>query len=160
MKKIRKIGTCLFLFFFLVQAAGCVWFSHHYEFSQEVDHIAMIDIYRCEYEEDNLEMTMICSLDESMAKQFVADIASLDSYKYFGDFSRTFVGILAYITYENGEAEVLTAYTTAKVDLSGQWRVRVDHFDKDDFTLVILKYVDHDLLPELEQYINNESNGQ
>ena len=152
MKTVKKIGIYLFVFFVLVQLSGCVWFTHHYEFSQDADHVARVDIYRCENDEDDLEMVPICVLDGSLTEQFLADIVALDSYEYFGDFSHTFAGVLVYITYENGEGEVLTAYTTAKVDLNGKWHVGVDHFDESAFYSVILKYVDPALVPELEQH--------
>jgi hypothetical protein len=160
MKPKKMIGICLFFFFLLVHFSGCVWFTYHYEFSQEADNIASIDICRYTYDEVNPEMTIICSLDESLKQQFISDIVALDSYKYFGDFSRIFDGVLVYITYENGEGEVLSANTTAKVDLSGQWNVGVDNFDKIEFYSVILKYVDPDLVPELEQYIEPHTNKQ
>lgn len=160
MKTAKKGGLFFIVFFVLISISGCVWFTYHYEFCQDAEYVASIDIYRCEDDEDNLEMTFIYSLDESMTAQFVADIEALDSYKYFGDFSHTFSGILVYITYENGEGEVLTAYTTAKVDLNGQWHVGIDNFDKSEFYSVMLKYVDPDLVPELEQYIEPHANNQ
>ena len=150
MKMLKLIGICMSIFVVLISVSGCVWFTYHYEFGQEVDNIASIDICRYKYDEENPEMTVICTLDASQTEQFVADISALDSYKYFGDFSHTFDGILVYITYKNGEGEVLSAFTTANVDLSGKWNVRVDNFDKRDFHSIILKYVDSSLVPELE----------
>ena len=157
MKTTKIIGICLAVFFMLLHIPGCVWFTYHYEFSQEVDNIESIDICRYKYDENNPEMTVICSVDKSLTKQFVADIAALDSYKYFGDFSHSFSsGVLVYVNYKNGEGEVLSAYTTATVDLSGKWIVRVDNFDKSDFYSVILKYVDSALFPELEEIENQK----
>lgn len=150
MKLVRITGQWLSVFFVLILLSGCVWFTYHYEFSQEVDSIVSIDICRYKYNEDSPEMTIICSLDHDQIELFVSDIAALDSYKYFGDFSHTFDGILVYIAYENGEGEVLSAYTTATVDLNGNWSVRVDNFNKGAFSSVILKYVDPALVLELE----------
>ena len=150
MKIPKVIGIYVSIFMILISVSGCVWFTYHYDFGQEVDNIVSIDICRYQHSEQCPEMTVICTLDASQTEQFVADIAALDSYKYFGDFSRTFDGIVVYITYKNGEGEVLSAFTTADVDSSGTWYVRTDNFDKKDFYSIILKYVDSSLVPELE----------
>jgi hypothetical protein len=78
MKPKKMIGICLFFFFLLVHFSGCVWFTYHYEFSQEADNIASIDICRYKYDEDSPEMTIICSLDHDQIELFVSDIAALD----------------------------------------------------------------------------------
>ena len=108
------------------------------------------------YEEQDELQEYVESIDADLedAEELLQDISALPSHKHYGDFPMGSYGeIILYITYAGGEAEVVGMVNSASVRLDGVWWIKGYYFDSQQWCTVLTKYVDKELVPELEEYL-------
>lgn len=153
MKFIKKCLLFLTVATFLVTLSGCRLIKYSYSFTQDIADVISVEI--CHYDYYNDSTTPIIELEKDMAMSLLEDISELDSYKHFGDHTQDYGRVIVYITYKNGEAEVIGWANRARVDANGEWWIGPYWFDNAEWSALILKYVDEELVPELTKYTLN-----
>lgn len=151
MQVTQKIKCCVLAAAMIVFISGCNFIKYSYTYEQSLDNATKVEI--CRYDYDTKSVKVIDELDLDVASALLSDIASLDCYRPFGDHARSYGEIVIYITYANGEAEVIGMVNSATVDLNGEWHMKAYYYDYAQWCAVIIKYVDRQLVPELEPYL-------
>lgn len=151
MQVMKKIGCWVLAVAMSILASGCNFVKYSYAYEQSLDNATKVEICRYDYDTKSTEVIDVLDLDVAFA--LLSDIASLDCYKPFGDHSRDYGEIVVYITYANGEAEVIGMVNSATVDLNGKWHIKAYYYDYAQWCAVIVKYIDPQLVPEIEPYL-------
>ena len=149
MKFVKNTVIFLFAITFLTSLSGCRLIKYSYPFTQDVADVISVEI--CRYDFYDKLVTPIIELEKDKATSLLEDISELDCYMRFGDGTRDYGRVVIYITYKNGEAEVIGKSNRARVDAKGEWWIEPYYFDKAEWSALILKYVDEELVPELRQ---------
>ena len=152
MKRARIIRVCFLTILMMVLMSSCTLPAGNYETQQSADNIAKVEICRIENDIRDPKLTSIVTMDEETGKQLVADIAALMSHEYFLYAESSFGGVVVYITYQNGEAEVIGWCQTAKVGLNKEWFATSHCFDHDAFFLALFRYVEPEVAEEIREY--------
>ena len=98
----------------------------------------------------NSIVEVIKTLDEDSGRALYEDFSATSCRKHFGDHPTGYGQVIIYIEYENGEADIIGFVNSGTVDKSGEWWVNVKYFYPEDFAMIVIKYVDRELVPELE----------
>lgn len=151
MRIIKRIVNGLLAFVVFVTVTGCSFIEYSYSYAQSPDNVAKVEIGRYDYWTKAIEVISI--LDTDAAHSLLADLASLGCYRPFGDSSTDYGEIVVYIWYTSGEAEVIGMGNTAIIDLDGRWMMTGYYFDDTQWCEVVMKYVDPQLVPELQRYL-------
>lgn len=151
MRIMRRIVNCSLAMVVLVAVAGCSLIEYSYPYAQDMDKVEKVELCRYDYWAKTVEAISV--LDMDTAALLLSDIASLSCYRPFGDRSRDYGEIVLYISYTNGAAEVIGMVNTATVDLDGRWMMTGYYFDYAQWCEVVMKYVDPELVPELQRYL-------
>lgn len=154
----NRIKLCLLLCIvgMLIMCAGCSAFrEYRHEFDQPFDNVVKVEImrYHDAIKEEDTYITPITEIDLETAKEMLAEIGELPSYKSLGDPSKSYGSIIIYITYANGEAEVIGHTSAASITVDGEWWPEVQYFKYVHWYTMLLKYVDPELIPEAEEYL-------
>ena len=151
MKKKTVLCMVLVAVVLLVTLSGCRQKAYSYSFTQSIDNVVCVEIRKYDYATG--ATTPLVTLDESTALSLLEDISALDCYKQFGDYPRDdYSDVVVYISYANGAAEVIGIRNTARVDSEGKWWVSSYYFNDAAWCDVILKYIDSEIVPELDKY--------
>ena len=139
----------LFLF------SGCIVQTRYFELSDEIENISMVEIHRNNGDEHATIPIITLELDEG--KALVSELVALPlpSHLVSGDPIDGLGYIVVYVTYQNGEADLISYLGSAKVDLDGNWKPIRDGFDLAEWSAVVIKYVDLELVPELAQFLES-----
>ena len=140
----------------LVLLYGCDRKVVQYSYNQTYPNVVKIEVFRYNYgsKSDEDATTLITMLDLEKGKALLKDIAELPCYKHWGDFPLGSYGdIILYITYANGEAEVVGNVNSASVNTNGEWYIKGYYFDNKPWSEVLTKYIDKELVPELDKYL-------
>ncbi len=121
-----------------------------YSFSQPLDQVEKVEI--CKYDYYTSTTTPLLVLDESRANALLTDIDALLCKRHFGDHIMDYGKVVVYITYSNGEAEVIGIWNVATVDTNGKWRIGGEYFDEKELCSLLLQYAP-ELQPELQKYL-------
>ncbi len=124
--------------------------TYEYSFSQPLNQVEKVEIRKYDY--DTSTATPFVVLDERQANALLTDIDALSCKRYFGHGSTSYGEAVVYITYANGEAEVIGIYNVAKVDTSGKWHMGLLYFPRKELCTLLLQYAP-ELLPELQKYL-------
>lgn len=151
MRTMKRIGICLLAMVVLVAVAGCSLIEYSYSYAQDLDKVEKVELCRYDYWTKTVEVISV--LDMGTAALLLSDIASLSCFRPFGDSSTDYGEIVVYISYKNGEAEVMGMGNTATVGLDGRWMMTGYYFDDAQWCEVVMKYVDPQLVPELQRYL-------
>lgn len=125
--------------------------KHKYPFDQSIENVKKVELCRYDYETDTASPLM--TFGEDTGDALLTDIEALDCYRPFGDPATDYGEIVLFITYANGEAEVVGWLNSATIDLEGEWWPKAYYFDSAEWCTVVLKYVDAELVPELGKYL-------
>lgn len=141
--------VCLLIFVLLIAVAfaGCNFIDYTYSLDQSMDNIEKVEICLYDYESDSTSFAV--ELEQEAASALLDDIMSLSCRVPFGDTGDDYGPVVLYITYINGEAEVLGRLKSASVDLTGTWQMKSYTFNGVEWCSTVLKYVDSELVPEL-----------
>ena len=153
MKKAKVLYICFAAAVFMMVLVGCQAKVYSYPFTQDLKNVVSVEIRKYDYATDTT--TPLLTLDQSTADLLLSDIASVPCYKYFGDHTRAYGEVIVYIHYANGDAEVIGMLNTARVDSTGKWWISQYNFDDVIWCETILKYIDVELVPELNKYVQN-----
>ena len=145
-KRFAYMILLLILFF-----TGCNR-TYAYSFAQSLDNVDKVEI--CEYDYDSKSTSTIVALNHADAKALLNEINAMKCKRHFGDHTTNYGEVVIYITYTDGNAEVIGDRNVAQVDTNGNWHIGIEYFDTDQFLTLITKYVDSDLLPDLDEYAN------
>lgn len=149
MKRTKAIFIAVVAIFLIVYTTGCKSIKYNYSFTQDLDNVVSVEIRKYDYATG--ATTPLVTLDESTALSLLEDISALDCYKQFGDYPRDdYSDVVVYISYANGAAEVIGIRNTARVDSEGKWWVSSYYFNDAAWCNVILKYIDSEIVPELD----------
>lgn len=154
MKCKKLLSALLMIVFVPLLTTGCLSIyqrTYDYSFAQPLDQVEKVEI--CKYNYYTSTTTPLLVLDESQANALLTDIDALPCKKHFGDSPMDYGEAVVYITYSNGEAEVIGIWNVAKVDISGNWHIGVEYFDRKELCPLLLQYVP-ELLPELQKYLD------
>lgn len=130
---------------------GCKQKVYKYSFYQSIDNVEKVEI--CGYDYYTHTVTSLKVLGSDDAKALLDDITALECYKHFGDHVISYGVVVVYITYLNGEAEVIGFDNTASIDHNGEWWISSYNFNDADFCSMILKYINKDQLPDLSPFM-------
>ncbi len=147
--KHKKLLVLFLAVSLLLLAAGCQR-TYDYSFSQPLDQVEKVEILA--YDDKADVATPLVVLDENQANALLTDIDALLCKRHFGDSTMAYGEAVIYITYANGEAEVIGIYNVAKVDTSGEWCIGIEYFNKKELCTLLLQYVP-ELQPELQKYL-------
>ena len=145
---------CILLLF-----SGCHQKIVQYSYDQEYQNIVKIEVFRYHYYSDNSKksedyMSFITALDLEDGLALLEDIARLPCSKHWGDFpSESYGYIVLYISYANGEGEIVGSMNSDSVNTNGKRSLKGYYFDKKQWSEVITKYIDKELVPELLQFL-------
>lgn len=148
MKYVRLITLLFCILFLLISMAGCQKSEQTYTFAQSIDDVKSIEICRYDYEAKCV--TSLKSLTNEEMNALWRDIPALTCKQHFGDHTMDYGEIVIYITYKNGESEVIGIWNVALVDSDGEWHIGGVYFDKTEFSEMLLKYIDAESVPELK----------
>ncbi len=123
-----------------------------YTFDQDFENVKSVEIRRLDF--DTKSTTPIVTLDENSSKLLLEDIAVSPCYKITAPSAvgQDCGSIVVYITYENGEVELIGSGNSVGIDKNGKWKMQRQFFDNSEFADILLKYVDKELVPELLEY--------
>lgn len=148
MKKRKIISIFLVIAALLIALPGCQQKAYSYPFTQDLENVVSVEIRKYDYDTKTTEPYL--SLDEDTAKSLLQDISAIDSYKQVGDFPRhEFSEVVVYISYANGDAEVIGNRNTGRVDSAGNWWIRPYYFKDPDWNEMMSKYIGADLINSL-----------
>jgi len=154
MSKKHRVLALLLVCSFLVPQSGCGMLRFHYEFCQPFDNVVKVEV--CQYHHADKPgeqyVTPIADLDLNTAEPMLNEFTAITCRRHFGDATRDYGEIVLYISYTNGEAEVLGIWNSARVDADGGWHIRGEYFDEDQWYGVLEKYIDSELMAEIEKY--------
>lgn len=150
-KQLKIIWICFSVIAILITITGCDFITYQYPFEQSVENVEKVELCRYDYETDTA--SPLVTLDEDTGDALLTDIGTLDCHKPFGDHATDYGEIVLFITYTNGEAEVVGWLNSATIDLEGEWWPKAYYFDSAEWCAVVLKYVDAELVPELGKYL-------
>ena len=154
--RINKVPLMLLVIVLLISSVGCsetIWTKEHeFTFSQSVNNVTSVKIVRYDDETESI-IEVVKVLSDYEAEMLIADFTATGCRKHFGDHGTYYGYILVLISYENQEVDVIGPENCAKIDENGVWRIRNKHFDDGDFCDIVLRYVDRELVPELERYL-------
>ena len=154
--RINKIFLMILVIVMIVSLLGCretIWTKEYeYDLLQSSENISSVKIMRYD-DKTNSIVEVIKTLDEDSAKALYEDISTTSCREHFGDHPTAFDEIIIYIEYENSEADVISGVVCGTADKSGKWRDHAKHFRGEDFAKIVIKYVDRELVPELERYL-------
>lgn len=155
MRKKFKTWTVLCVIGAFALFTGCSLVKYQYSFDQPYSNVIKMEVCQYHYatKREDTYITPVAELDLEKAEELLRDISELACYKHFGDSSMNYGDIVLYITYSNGEAEVLGMVNSASVDTNGKWWMKVYYFDSTQWCAVLTKYVDPELVPELGRYL-------
>lgn len=151
MRIMRRILNCLLAMVVLISVAGCSFIEYSYPYAQDLDKVEKVELCRYDYSTKSIEV--ILKLDADTTSSLLTELSSLSCYRPFGDHSTYYGAIVLYISYTNGEAEVLGMRNSADVDLDGRWMMKGYYFDYAQWCEVVMRYVDPELVPELHRYL-------
>ena len=135
------VGILLFSLICACMLCGCQRKAYTYAFNQDIASIRKVEI--CTYNYKTEEHSAVKELNEEEIESLCADIQDLKCYKIFGDHPTGFGSVIVYITYSDGQAEVIGPSNTARVDATGKWHLDVYYFDEEPFLAMIAKYTDY-----------------
>ncbi len=124
--------------------------TYDYSFSQPLDQVIKVEILA--YDDKTGTAPPLLVLNENQANALLTDIDALPCKRHFGDHTMDYGEAVVYITYANGEAEVIGLWNVATVDTSGEWSIGIEYFDRKELYPLLLQYVP-ELLPELQKYL-------
>lgn len=153
MKCKKFLSALLMIVFVPLLTAGCLSIyqrTYEYSFSQPLDQVEKVEILA--YDDKADVATPLVVLDENQANSLLTDIDALLCKRHFGDSTMAYGEAVIYITYANGEAEVIGIYNVAKVDTIGNWHIGVEFFDRKEICTLLLQYAP-ELQPELQKYL-------
>lgn len=151
-----KVLVSVWVLMALILLPGCQRKSYQYSFDQAFSNVVKVEAFRYHYATNPADdtLTLVTELDLEEAEELLKDISALPSHKHYGDFPMGSYGeIIIYITYANDEAEVIGTVNCASVYLDGEWWIKGYYFDSQQWSTVLTKYVDIELVPELEKYL-------
>lgn len=136
---------------------GCQRKEYRYTFDQPFSNVVKVEIMRYHYatQTEDSYTTTILELDLHTAESLLKEVSELPCYKHFMDPPTGYGEVILYITYANGEGEVIGFVNSASVREDGIWRRKVYYFNKAQWCEMLLKYVDAELVPELDKYMQN-----
>ena len=151
MKHFTFVGIFFSTLIVLSCLSACKLIKYSYSFAQGKEEVKIVELCRYDYSTKTIEQ--IKTLDEDTARGLLSDISNMDAYRNFGDYDREDFGhIVIYITYQNGEHELIGAASAATADASGNWQIKNNWFESSKWCEVLLKYIDASLVPELMNY--------
>ena len=151
MKKYKPISILSLMLAIALCLMGCRIPGEEYTFTQSLDQIVSVSI--CRYDYTRKSIVPIKSLSEDDWQLLAEDISSLGVRRHFGDHKSDYGEVVVYISYKNSEAEVIGIWNVATVDSQGRWYIGYHYFESETFTKMLLKYIDIELVPELNQYL-------
>ena len=155
--RINKVPLMLLVIVLLISSVGCsetIWTKEHeFTFSQSVNNVTSVKIVRYDDEETRSIIEVIKTLNDDEAEMLLTDFTATSCRKHFGDHGTYYGDILVCISYENQEVDVIGPENCATIDENGVWSIGNKYFDDVDFCDIVLRYVDRELVPELERYL-------
>ena len=151
-----RMLTVIYLVSILTQLCGCMWFQigreYQYAFDQPFSNVVKVEVMKYHYatKKEDTYATPIIDLDLRTAESLLAEILELPCYRHIMDPPTSFGDIILYIEYTNGEAEVLGYPQSVSVRENGQTVWKPYEFNSTQWSATLLKYVDADLVPELD----------
>ena len=138
----------------LVLQSGCLRIERRYIFAQSFGNVIKVEVCQYHYDPNPREqsVTPLAELDLNTAESMLNEFSATTCYRYFGDATQDYGEIVLYISYSNGEAEVLGRLNSARVDADGKWHIRGEYFDDEQWYGVLEKYIDSELMAEIEKY--------
>ena len=146
MKTIRVLCCCLLIFGIIVMS-GCHKRKVSYTYEQSFDNIKKVEL--CIYDYETESANPIMEFDLKAAKMLLEEFSTIGCYEHFGDHTESFGRVVVYITYTNEAGEVVGLPNSASIDSLGKWHSKLVYFDRADWSLTLLKYVDLKLIPDL-----------
>ena len=137
----------------LVSLTGCRIPGEQYAFSQNIDQITAVNI--CSYDYKSKSMVPLKALNSDEWQALVNDVVSLEVRRHFGDHTQDYGEVVICISYENSEAEVVGIWNVATIDSEGNWHIGFHYFEGKPFSQMLLKYIDIELVPELNKYLES-----
>ena len=154
--RINKIFLMILVIVMIVSSVGCsetIWTKEYeFTFSQSVNNVTSVKIVRYDDETESI-IEVVKVLSDYEAEMLIADFTATGCRKHFGDHGTYYGYILVLISYENQEVDVIGPQNCAHIDENGEWSIQIKHFDDGDFCDIVLRYVDRELVPELERYL-------
>lgn len=151
MKEYKPMSILSLMLAIALCLMGCRIPGEQYTFTQSLDQIVSVSI--CRYDYTSKSIVPIKSLSEDDWQLLAEDISSLGVRRHFGDHTSDYGEVVVYISYKNSEAEVIGIWNVATVDSQGRWYIGYHYFESETFTKMLLKYIDIELVPELNQYL-------
>ena len=151
-----KVWGLVCVLIVMILLPRCRQRTYQYPFDQTFNNVVKVEVFRYNYAADPADntTTFVTELDLEEAEELLRDISALPSYKHYGDFPMGSYGeIILYITYTNGEAEAIGTVNCASVHLDGEWWIKGYYFDVKQWSAVLTEYVDIELVPELDRYL-------
>lgn len=133
---------------FLIYVA-CVQFTgllqYPYTFWHTAEQIDAVEI--CNYDEQSQTFITLKALNESEQTSILSDISQLTHQKQLGG-NVYFGEIVVRITYKDDSVECIGLWGTGRMKPNGKWLTYTDSFEKSEFSKMLLKYINEDLVPE------------
>ena len=150
----RRWQFLLVLILVLSLLNGCIVQTVYLELNQEIENISLVEIHRFDY--DTQSTTPIITLELDEGKALVSDLAALPMKRVLiGDPMYDPGYIVVYVTYQNSEAVMIGDGATIEVDVNGEWDYDFDSYNPSEWSAVVIKYVDLELVPELAQFLES-----
>ena len=118
---------------------------------QTMNDIQKVEV--CVFHYDSKSVSVVTELEKETALELLDEITSLPCKQHFGHYTTDLGPVVLYVTYSNGEAEVIGVCNSANFDSSGEWRYKIYYFDEMPWCETVLKYVDPKIVPELVEFM-------
>ena len=151
MKRINMGRAILLGIVLLCMLTGCYSEPFTYEFRQVRDNVEKVEICAYDHYEDSKEV--LTQLDETDVDALLVDIQSLPCYEGFNVDGPNYCGpVVIFITYTDGEEEMIGVYKIGWRTTDGKRHTSRMNFKLTDMRTLISKYVDKEILAELEPF--------
>lgn len=146
---IKHIVSLILCAILLVAVAGCSY-EGSYAFRQEVSNICKVEILTIDDETDT--KNVIVELSDEDGQLLVAELATMTCDRFGpGDHPRRYGQLAIGITYTDGEIEIIGLVNSGFVDTDGREYLLDYFFDAKELYVLITKYVDPSLLPDVSK---------
>lgn len=152
MKQMRMICLIFVAITLLQVSTGCDGGPFTYEFRQARSNVEKVEI--CSYDHYEGTREVLVRLEEADVDALLADIQALPLYKRMAfDTPRDYGDVVIFISYLDGVVELIGLTNFGWIDPDGtQHNLSAKYFEMDDLYLVLVKYVDPDVLSEVSYY--------
>ena len=148
--KIKRITSIFLIVIMAFTFTSCLAVRCDYPFEQNIDNVVSVEIHSMDrWKEHSTNLNI--ELDQDDAIAILNDLSNVKCQKTAPDMTTSdhCGSYVVYITYKNGEKEVIGYSNSAHISKNGVWTMKYYYYDATQFAEIVCRYVDRGRLPGL-----------